>query len=303
MAIDLFIQGMRRSSTTFLFDVLLADPRCAGWYEPFAEAQKPAVGGGSRVSDVDFFAELRAARARFAAACGLSDLTLLNHGAPRDALLELRRDLPAVVTDYVRSLCGGAEITVLKFVRAWRKLPALLAARPEARVVHIVRDPRAVATSFLFGKRQRHAHLYPDADSFFRQQGPAKGNQALAIADALIEHGELDLAPDDPHVLKLLGVWQHHVRSTHGDGLALREDRYLLVRHEDMLRSPMETIDRVYRLIGKDVPQPVRRFLSEKLDPVPRIFAPADRRWRELLDRADLAAECVAAGYGDLVDG
>jgi hypothetical protein len=300
VAVDLFIQGLRRSSTTFLFDVLLADPRFVGWYEPLAAAKVKAVGGGSRMSDVDFYEALRDARARFAAQSGLADPDVLNHGAPRRPELELDSDLPGPVAAYVNFLCDEAEFTVLKFVRAWRKLPALVAARPTAKIVHIVRDPRAVVTSFLFGKGRKNAARYDDAAAFFEQHGPAKGNQGLAIADALIASGELTIGSDDPHALKLLGVWQHHFRSAHRDGLRLGAARYLLLRHEDLLAAPLDAIGRVYRLIGEDVPQSVTDFLTTRLDPRPRIHEPEDPRWTAMFERLALAPELLAAGYPEI---
>jgi hypothetical protein len=44
--VSLFIQGMRRSGTTILFDALLEDPGVTGYYEPLRE-QDVTVGGGS----------------------------------------------------------------------------------------------------------------------------------------------------------------------------------------------------------------------------------------------------------------
>ena len=43
---NVFIQGMRRSGTTILFDILWEDERFDCYYEPFAAAKKEVWGGG-----------------------------------------------------------------------------------------------------------------------------------------------------------------------------------------------------------------------------------------------------------------
>lgn len=304
--VDLFIQGLRRSSTTFLYDILLADPRFDGWYEPLAEAKRTAVGGGSRMSEIDFFEKIRQGRERYGREVGLTDLAVLNHGAPRDPDLELEPELPEVVVGYVRFMLAQSEFTVLKFVRAWRKLASLARAFPAAKTVHIVRDPRAVVTSFLFGKGQKNKERFVTGDDFFSlandKDGP-KGNQGLQLANALIDAGELDLENDAPHVAKLLGVWQHHFRSSHADGVeSLGDTRYLLVTHEKLVVAPESTIERLYALCGAAMPESVRWFLREKVDPRPRIFEPGDSRWREWMKRLRMADDLAAAGYPELAE-
>ena len=52
---NVFIQGMRRSGTTILFDILSVDPYFDSYYEPFAAANKEAIGGGSGMHKLIFF--------------------------------------------------------------------------------------------------------------------------------------------------------------------------------------------------------------------------------------------------------
>ncbi len=48
MTDQIFIQGMRRSGTTILYDLFSADPSLTCFYEPLA-AGRPSIGGGIRM--------------------------------------------------------------------------------------------------------------------------------------------------------------------------------------------------------------------------------------------------------------
>lgn len=298
MSRPIFIQGLRRSSTTFLYDILLADPRFDGYYEPLAAAQKQAIGGGSRMSDVDFFEKIRDVRRRYCESIGSSEIELLNHGAPRDPKVELERELPKLVEGYVRFMTEQSEWTVLKFVRAWRKLAFLGARFPNAKILHIVRDPRAVVTSFLFGKGQKNAARFKSPEDFFGLADNAKGNQGIQVANELIARGELRLPESATNAEKLLGLWQVHFRSSHDDGTQkLGPKQYLLVRHEDFLERAGETVERIYAFLGDAVPDSVREFLRAKLDPRQRIYEPNDPRWQRMIESVGCQRELREAGY------
>lgn len=300
------IQGMRRSGTTFLYDVLCADDRFDAYYEPLAPAIRKAVGGGSRIRDVDFFDKIRRVRAEFGRRRPELDLASLNCGAPRSAEAEVSAEFGQEVSDYLDFLLQRADWSLLKFVRAAAKLPALAALDPGVKVVHIVRDPRAVTTSFLFGKGQKHADLFQDPAAFFEHGNDSDGPgqlQALQLADHLIEVGTLAVKPEAPTAHKLLGLWQWHFRVTHTDGMkALGGSRYLLLRHEDVLENPEPSIDAIYALLGQEVPGAVRRWMKAHLDPTPRIFVPDDPRWRSAFEALAMGDDLVEAGYPRILE-
>ena len=163
----IFIQGMRRSGTTILYDLISADPLLRCFYEPLA-AGRPAIGGGSGLRDIDLFADVRDAREEFAALHPeLEDTSLLNYGAPRDWRLEFERDLPPIVREYLRFLLAQHQAVAMKFTRMSCKIPVLAEIAPQAKLIHVVRDPRAVAVSYLFGKHHHQHKQMQDPDAFF----------------------------------------------------------------------------------------------------------------------------------------
>ena len=64
----LFMQGMRRSGTTIIFDILSQDERLDLYYEPFSEGKVGSLGGGSGLQPVDLMEKIRDVRSRIAAA-------------------------------------------------------------------------------------------------------------------------------------------------------------------------------------------------------------------------------------------
>jgi hypothetical protein len=294
---NVLIQGMRRSATTFLFDLLCADGRFDPYYEPLAAAKRTAVGGGSRIADEDFFEKIRSAREAYLP--DAHEAGLLNWGAPTDPDREIDPDVSDEVRGYLAFLMSRSDDVLLKLVRAYNKLPVLRAIDADARIIHIVRDPRAVVTSFLFGKGRRHADAYTCADDFFDHRGDGAGPrnlQGLNIADRLIERGLVSCPADAPSYMKLLALWRFHFETTHRDS-----DRHtLLLRHEDLLQSPDASLDRIGKLLDRPLSDAAHAWMDQHLDPRVRIFEPDDPRWRQAFRDLGLDAVLCTAGYADL---
>lgn len=296
-----FIQGMRRSGTTVAFDVLSRDPRFDAWYEPFGPAKHGRRGGGSGLQDVEFAERTRALRDRMARDAGpageWADPAFFNYGAPRDADLELAGAWPPVCLDYLRAMLEARPWTVVKFVRAAEKLAQLRELAPDAKLIHVVRDPRRVAVSQMLSRR-RSGDL-PDPERFFRRTDREGGLWASrALSERLRhrpEHARLG-APSD--VERVLLVWRHLFRRTHEDGRALFGDDYLLVRHEDLARRPRAALAEIYGFLETDCPESVAAWAETRLRPPaapPYASAP---QWRAAFARVGLEEELRTAGYG-----
>lgn len=302
---DVFLQGMRRSGTTIFFDALALDGRFDCYYEPLAAA-RPTVGGGSGARVVDPFEEVRAARAEWARADPSHDVRSLNYGAPRAPRLELERDLPEPVRDYLRFLLRRSpKPTAMKHTRMYRKIRALREIGPAAKLVHLVRDPRAVATSYLFGRGRRDAGRFRDERAFFAYRGgrglPFRRNAgpwaSRALSDLLLREGRHARVTDPPVFMRVLIVWLEAFTSTHRDGIEAFGEDYLLLRHEDLVADSAATLARLYRHIGGDPPAHVLDWASRTVRSGGGIFAPTSAAWREAFERLDLSAAARLAGY------
>jgi len=295
----LFVQGMRRSGTTIVYDALLEDPALHCLYEPFSHARE-AVGGGSGMREADLFARVRELREEFRRTRHPSlDTRLLNWGAPRAPELELEPDLPVVCRDYLLFLLEQAPDVVIKEVRMYGKLPMLAALVPGASLLHLVRDPRAVATSYLMGRDRRRAALLETPDAFFEHRSKRSMWASRQLAQALSGHPGYEGLADGTDVVCVLGVWRFVFEQTRA-GAAAFGDRQALLRHEDVTAQPVAALEAVYRLIGRPPPATVTNWAGANIAPRDDVFAPEDPRWGAAMAQAGLDAVLEPAGYGAL---
>lgn len=298
----LFIQGMRRSGTTIVYDALLEDPGLHCLYEPFSHA-RAAPGGGSGVRQDDLFAEVRALREEFRRTRWPGgDTELLNWGAPREPELELDGDLPDFCRDYLRFLLDQAPDVVVKEVRMYGKLPVLAEVAPQARLLHLVRDPRAVATSYLMGRGRKRAELFPDADAFFERRSKRSMWASRPLSEALMRRPEFEHLRGCSDIERVLLVWRFTWEQTRAGAGAFAE-RYGLLRHEGLGADPVAAMTSVYELMGRELPAEVARWARAHISERMEVFAPQDARWGVALQTVGLGPALEQAGYGSPVDG
>jgi Sulfotransferase family len=294
----LFIVGMRRSGTTILYDALREDPALRCFYEPLRE-EAATPGGGSGVRKDDAFAETRALRERFRAEhfpeVPLDDF---NWGGPREPLLELEPELPEHVRGFLRHLLEHDDEVAIKETRLHHKLAAIAELDAGASVIHLVRDPRAVAASMLLGRRRRR-DLYPDAETFFTARTRRRLWSSRAISVPLLEAA--GLPPDVPDFLRPLAVWKDAFASTYGHGRRLFGDRYLLLRLEDLRAEPAATLDRIYGLLGRELPPEVADWAAASLHRKDEIEHRDDPRWARAARLLGMEDQVTAAGYTDIL--
>ncbi len=293
----LILQGMRRSGTTIVYDALAQDPALTLWYEPLAAAVNPAVGGGSGAREVDPFEGLRAARTEFLTARGLSDPAPLNLGGPRDATLEFEREFPPLVADYLRFLLDRPGPVAAKCTRLYAKVPAVAALFPAAGFVHLVRDPRAVVASYLFGKGRKHEPQASPPDVFFGRRSNRTAWSSYPISELVRREYAGESLPEPTDLERILLVWRFTFEQVKLDAARSYGERAIRLRHEDFCVDPATELVRLYTLDGRTPPAKVVSWAKANVRLPGPIHAAGDRRWREAFTRMGMVGLVEEAGY------
>jgi hypothetical protein len=293
----IFIQGMRRSGTTILYDALLEDPELKCFYEPLRENTE-TPGGGSGARETDPFAETRALRERYAAEHYPElEIEEFNWGGPRRPELEIGPGLPEHCIGLLRRLLDRPEEVMIKFTRLYDKLEALAALAPDAVLVHVVRDPRSVAASMMMGKGRRRADRYDSAAAFFGERSNRKLWSSRQISAKLLRRPEYAHIRRPANFMRILVVWQHAFESTYRDGRHLFGDRYVVLRNEELRADPIGALARVYRATGRSTPSEVARWAEDAIKAPEVPYAANDPRWTEAFARLGMRDSLEQAGY------
>jgi hypothetical protein len=298
---NLFVLGLRRSGTTIVYDALREDPALTCFYEPLREDSE-TIGGGSGARDEDASAATRELRERFRAQRYPElPIELFNWGGPRAAEVELDSELPAHCAALISTLLEQSANVAIKETRLHHKLAALAEIDPDAAVVQIVRDPRAVTASMLLGRRRR-TDIYPDADTFFTARTGRRLWSSRRISREVLERRRsLDLPDDIPDFLRPLVVWKAAYETTTGDGRRLFGERFATVRLEDLREDPRGELARIYALTGRPAPPGVGAWAEAHINRDASIHLGDDPRWARAVRLLKMEDELESAGYAEIL--
>jgi len=296
---NLFMQGMRRSGTTIIFDILSQDERLDLYYEPFSAGKKGVLGGGSGIQQIDLMEKIRDLRRAFVASYPRPlEESDLNYGAPRDPRLELEAELPDHCRDYLAVMMSRSNHTVFKFTRMYRKVFELKRLDPKAYFLLLVRHPQEVVASYMYGRDQQRLSRFPTRESFFTTKNEANPWNGRKFFEAIVlEQGREHLA-DVPNWMRYLVLWKYTFEHAYRDGRAAFGNAFIILRYEDLALDPGGTIMRLYEHI--DLP-PSERTVAWAAVNVRQILKECyedDPRWEEAYERLELNGSLAAVGYG-----
>jgi hypothetical protein len=303
MASTILIQGMRRSGTTILYDALLEDPELHAFYEPWREDTE-TPGGGSDARETDPFTETRELRKKFRDEHYPDlDLDEFNCGGPRNPALEIGPEVPEHCGRFLRSLLERPEPTMIKETRFYDKLETIRGMAPEqSALVHVVRDPRAVAASMMMGRGGKRAEQYSTADAFFAEREKRKLWSSRQLSQLLLKNPEYSHLRRPANFMRILLVWKHTFESTWREGRLLFGDRYVLLRNEELRADPVAAIAKVYRAAGRPTPPPVAEWARGKVKPPEVPYSATDPRWGEAFAALGMREALEEAGYPALAE-
>jgi len=291
MAMNIIIVGMRRSGTTIFFDCLYEDQRFDSYYEPFCRG-KINIGGGSGARNIAFGEKLNNIRREFVSREKLSvPLEFFNLGARADFRRELEEEISPIFGKYLKFITSRNNFTLSKFVRVSYKVRALHELFPEAKIIHIVKDPRRIVVSHIFGrsngptmtvkrKLKRLAKRKLSGLTFFSLKRGFNNWSSENLIDFIIQSDpKYEAFKKAPAFEKLMLLWKLLYQRTRSDGLKYYASNYLEIRLEDLCNDPSSTIAIIYDFLKLSCPESVKNWACSHVKPPKPIYRPGDQRW------------------------
>ena len=270
----LFLTSRFRTGSTFLWQLMNAIDGVTCYYEPLnarvwvkeAEEPRAASGAGARVDPSHKGVQNYAAQY-----AGLSHLAA--HHSAEWSTHNLWMDAQSFDWPMRRYLAGLIDAVpgypVLQFNRVDFRLRWLRCQFPAAKIVHLIRNPRAQWHSSLFGQKLAHDITVADFDPFDRFY---LGHWTRDLAGVF---PILNAPPDLPAYGLFYLLWR--LSDLHG-----RAEADLTIRYEDLLGDITSTLDEILALMNS-APAGPQSALSYDADTMRAMIAPPEReKWKDI---------------------
>lgn len=291
-----FAQGMRRSGTTILYDLFLESGIFECFYEPLALG-KSSYGGGSQMhKDIDLFENVRLARKEFIT----NNPSLLNHypdlitndlfnyGAPQKPDLEFKSTIPPYINDYILYLISKSDQTFIKFTRMHSKVKCLHKIAPNAKFIHIVRDPRQVVASYLFGKNRMDQIKFQNKDIFFERISKMNRWSSRPFSDHILKLFGYENLNSIEDFFRILAIWKYKFETTHQLGRNCFGENYFLLNHEKFASQPIQQISMLFNFLEVPVTNHVLEWAKSNIKKPSKPYEIGDKRWDDAFSRLNL---------------
>lgn len=241
----LFVVGCGRSGTTLVYEMLCGHERL-GWFSTYTD-RWPGVPQLAMLSrpysamrqrgPVPRRLPMPSEGYRIWDRCCLQPIERRSQPLFADDAHPTERErLTAAIFSHLR--CQGRERFVNKNTRNARRVGWLTALLPAAKVIHVLREPRATVSSLL------NVAFWRDLRLHWRDNR----STAELLADGVA-----------PEVLAA-ELWRNDVARARADGERLGSERYLEVRYEAFLSRPREQLERITGFAGLENTAVYRRF-------------------------------------------
>ncbi|XP_075690620.1 carbohydrate sulfotransferase 4-like [Rhinoderma darwinii] len=223
--------------------------------------QEYVYGNGQYISSMSFFAESRAL-------CSPPSCSypMPPEGYNRSKCFQHCRNIPF---DKMAKACDTYNHRVMKTVRILDfsvLLPLFRDPALDLRIIHLVRDPRAIASS------RRYFSLTTDDQIVLKEHDKATKGPVLA-----------KICRAQANINRMVTAAGNYLKS-----------RYVLIRHEDLSREPLVNVQKIYTFSGLKMTPEMERWIYNvtHVDAEDQsIFMPFSRqstkviqRWRQILD-------------------
>ncbi|MFP4139438.1 MAG: sulfotransferase [Phycisphaerae bacterium] len=261
----LMIVGLKRSGSTIFWNTFRQDPQLRCFDEPFhTSLDKHVLSGKDNHKGTmrEYFRH--------------PDI-ITHYWNPLPPESETDPNLTERQRSYLQELARTHPNVCMDFVRASAKVAALREACPSALIVHLVRDPRAFATSHLrpYGK-----WVHPDAEKdLLAYNGWFDFWQYQKLAQIMGFHGSA--------YEQLLQIWKHMTEAANAN------QPHMTVQFEEFARNPHATVSAVYEQLDIDMPK-LNYSGIHAPNPPARLDDP---RWRKACHRIGIEDDQLYQGW------